>query len=704
MITLVTRKNLINIYTVFKNLTRGELFNTDQNINLVVFNKYILDNYYRINKIIENMIDVEIPEKLEKLSNEFYEDENFILDNSKRKEHEINYEYFKENPNDFMEHKSICFTINELNMIYDVVEEHKELFLEPGKPLEKTYETLSNFMSLIKNKPNHYFVIISDKYNDFSKSLLSQKEKPLPLGKAQTQEEIIQNLHYCISYLIGNLEILPHWDWVIERYKTMDTFQYINQYLNSYEGIYNFCPGSVPLNWYSLYIINNLNYIKPEDAINDYQPLYDKIEDQIKNQLQNLSKLNEFLTVNITTKFLLIDNKIKIFEEELENIQNTFVNIKALQFMESKEIIASLGSVDDYRKRGISLEGNEAYTGLRNLILQKETFLPPKYDKNKKKDKEDIFPKNYNFFSYNIVHFIQRFTEYYKSIYDEIRQAIEQSSKNKTKTVAMSEFSINPETRAKNIIEEYMQYISDAMDECRIFDPPIKKTNDDDSIFRGSINERESELDEKEGEKPRNIPLECKEKAKHSILNFILKTLCIKLYSEPIIKEDEELNTKCISLSWIKPYNLLISDDIYDDSIYEKIIEHIQKIDELRTPEEMLNQLDLALQLIYSLFIFMLNKGDSDNDSLTYILIYVFIMARPKRMIFNLKFIEFFFIEKDKKENYDYNTTLAKSAIQFIMTLKGKDVKLSEEEFKKNCSETLALEKNNKITTPTPYL
>ena len=124
MITLVTRKNLINIYTVFKNLTRGELFNTDQNINLVVFNKYILDNYYRINKIIENMIDVEIPEKLEKLSNEFYEDENFILDNSKRK--------------DFMEHKSICFTINELNMIYDVLEEHKELFLEPGKPLEKT--------------------------------------------------------------------------------------------------------------------------------------------------------------------------------------------------------------------------------------------------------------------------------------------------------------------------------------------------------------------------------------------------------------------------------------------------------------------------------------------------------------------------------------------------------------------------------------
>ena len=46
----------------------------------------------------------------------------------------------------------------------------------------------------------------------------------MPLGKAKTQEEIIQNLHYYISYLIGNLEILPHWDWVIENNKTMDTF------------------------------------------------------------------------------------------------------------------------------------------------------------------------------------------------------------------------------------------------------------------------------------------------------------------------------------------------------------------------------------------------------------------------------------------------------------------------------------------------
>ena len=118
MITLNTRKNLINVYLVFKNLVRGELFNTDQNINFSVFNKYIMDNYYKVNHIIEKMIDVRIPEKLKQLSDEYYENDDFVLDNSKRSEEEINYEYFKENPNDFMQHKSICFTINELNMFF----------------------------------------------------------------------------------------------------------------------------------------------------------------------------------------------------------------------------------------------------------------------------------------------------------------------------------------------------------------------------------------------------------------------------------------------------------------------------------------------------------------------------------------------------------------------------------------------------------
>ena len=194
MIPLVIRKHLINIYIVLKNLVRGELFNTTKNLNFVAYNKYIIDNYHRINSKIDKMLNVNIPEKLQNLIEEFYNDENFILDNSKRKGEDINYDYFKENSNDFMEHKSICFTTSDLKIFFNVVEKNKNLFIEPGKPLEKTFETLSNFMSMVSDKPNTYYVIINNNFNEESQKLLFQKEKILPLGKAKTKEEKIQNI------------------------------------------------------------------------------------------------------------------------------------------------------------------------------------------------------------------------------------------------------------------------------------------------------------------------------------------------------------------------------------------------------------------------------------------------------------------------------------------------------------------------------
>ena len=120
-----------------------------------------------------------------------------------------------------MQHKSICFSIKELYLFHNIVKRNKIIFFESGKPLEKIFEPLSKFLSSQQDIENHYYVIISDNYNKEAKELLFHKEEIRPLGTAKTKEEIIQNLHYCISFLIGNLEILPHWEWVVQNYKTI---------------------------------------------------------------------------------------------------------------------------------------------------------------------------------------------------------------------------------------------------------------------------------------------------------------------------------------------------------------------------------------------------------------------------------------------------------------------------------------------------
>ena len=111
IISFNTRKTLSNIYDVCKKLVRGELFSINDRDYFVIFNKFIINNYPRINDIIEKIIHVKSPEKLIELSKEFYSSEEFYLDilNLNRKDEDINYDYFKENKNDFMQHKSICF-------------------------------------------------------------------------------------------------------------------------------------------------------------------------------------------------------------------------------------------------------------------------------------------------------------------------------------------------------------------------------------------------------------------------------------------------------------------------------------------------------------------------------------------------------------------------------------------------------------------
>ena len=79
ILSLNTRKILIYVYEVLKNIIRGELFNCEQNKYFTIFNKFIINNYLRINNILNNILEVKIPEKLYFLSSQFYNDDTFCL-------------------------------------------------------------------------------------------------------------------------------------------------------------------------------------------------------------------------------------------------------------------------------------------------------------------------------------------------------------------------------------------------------------------------------------------------------------------------------------------------------------------------------------------------------------------------------------------------------------------------------------------------
>ena len=678
IVSFNTRKSLSNIYDVCKKLVRGELFSINDRDYLVIFNTFIINNYHRLNKIINKIIHVKLPLKLEELLNKFYSTETFSLDNEKRENYQINYDYFAENSNDFMQHTSICFSIEDLSCFYDIVGSNKERYEEFSSEFLKELSELIKELKKDKDKINNYYMIISDEYDYEVKELLNHEEKKITLEKIKNKENILNNIKNCIQYVISNVEIFPNWNWVKDNWDTYKTFQFIHSYLTTYNlDSRNYLKnqeGAIPLSWYSLYIINNLKKLKNTTYFNnDFQNLYENLVSEVVIQLKKLRKLNNFLTVNMSTKFILIDHKIKVFNQELENVKNTELSIKTVQFIENTKIKACLTTIDELleiSKYISNFHDNYDINSPNKFILAFRTKKNNCIHKSKLDNK--MYQKEKNaikkFHCKNINQFCFHLAEYYKYIVNDIIKEEGQSTptpqKNDNHKMKYKQYS------SKEVVETYMSYLTNEIKDSKIF-----------NIL---------------GEDKSKIEID-KQKALHIILNYILKNICIKIYENEINENDKNFRKICKKLAWVKPQDLDNAvKGVFNPNIFKKVEYHIKKMDNLRTPGGMLNQFSLGVQLINSMFIFMKNEKHAEAGDLLPLIIYGIINSKPKRMIFNIKFIKYFMNQNQLLGNIGYNLIQAQSSMNYIQELRGSKLKMDEQEFNKRCDETINLKKINK--------
>ena len=169
------------------------------------------------------------------------------------------------------------------------------------------------------------------------------------------------------------------------------------------------------------------------------------------------------------------------------------------------------------------------------------------------------------------------------------------------------------------------------------------------------------------------------------IWNYILKALCIKICEDKQHHRDITFNETCKKLRWINHSHLDIPDEVFNSQLFKKTLFHIKKMENLRTPGGMLYEFGLGVQLINSLFIFMLNQKQAEAGDLLPLIIYAIICSKPNKMIFNIEFIKFFMNQNQLLGNVGYNLIQAESSISFILTLTAKHLKMDEQEFKDRC-------------------
>ena len=162
---------LKNIAKIIKHIYRGELFNDEKDPGFTYFNNYILQVIPSINNFFNELIKVDIPNVLNSLLQKYIDTPSLsafklrklekMNQNKEEKKEPIVYNYFKEYPEEYIDIKCVCFCIDDILFLNDILSKNKDRFKGFykfgffSKTLQKIGEMLSTFKKAI-DEPNEF--------------------------------------------------------------------------------------------------------------------------------------------------------------------------------------------------------------------------------------------------------------------------------------------------------------------------------------------------------------------------------------------------------------------------------------------------------------------------------------------------------------------------------------------------------------------
>ena len=653
MISFETRRALVDILFVFKKLTKGELVTSQQYDNYKIFNQFIIDNFFRIKKIIDNFIDIKIP------ANIFSLIQNPVNDDVKIMKNLINNKNPEKLHNNFTSQKCICFNINFLLLFYNIVNNNKDTFIQEGSEFEIIFNELSKYIPQIDTTNKKYYIITKEEFSKDLESIFKQEKK-----KFEKNEEILNKLKFHIISFLSQIQFRTNWNF-LNHYNTKQIFEFINDYLLIIEKKKKF----IPLNWYSKYILEYLDLIEEKFKKNDYQLLYKEIEMDISKLMIKLTRLNSFLSIHINKKFLIIEKKKRRLKKQYQRIKLNILKMKTILFIEKFKIDLCLMDGKKYNElTNIIIKNPELkLNNNKNTLLFSEINYCPHSKIKEEKHNHFLTAEELNQYHFQKINdFTYKFCSYNKLISEEIKNyLIDQGTKNKFSN-NLSNDELNNKFPfiifSKELLSNFLIYID-------------KKIQ---------MYKKLKQFDSKE---------EKKQISKY-ISDYILKSLCISIYEEKPLIIDKDFHQKCFVLNcFIQPSHFNLPEELNDKNILKDIIYYFKKTEEKRTPSSIFKEFEKAINLISLLIEFFFKKTQKDSDEMLNMIIYCLILTKPKRIIFYTYFCKFFLMNDGINTNFETYISLIENAINAINKIDAKFLKISEEEFNEKYSKCKCINK-----------
>ena len=635
IISGATIQNLETISEIIHKLISFCFIKGDEdNGDFTPFNRYFLNKMPKVFNFFENISKVKLPNFIEKIING-NPDKNII------------YNYFNENEEEIIFHRSICFSLDNIVCLLNNMDACKDIIFQDKSTneLKITFEKVfySNreiiqelekkeefeITQLGKKKKNkqekkilNFFLfnklLINDKYKNLFKM---NQDKPnfslKELDSTEKEEDIKKNniikVKNLLSGLLYNYRNLVKTDF--DEGTTVNTNKILIE-LKKFMKSSNFViDGSIPSEWYVDSLLECLKSLPPDLRNNDYENLYNTLINEVSNAMKNL----DFETLSFCLGKVKFANRGKIYYENLK-----------------KEII--------------EIELNEKVQAIIENTIIPVTITMNSEEKEIKIEKGKSI-KEIPFF------------DIFKGDSEERKTCSTiESFGNKFPNIEMARKNNFPETQLfeyeeeLNLTEELNNYFN------IIKEHLVKRMN---------YNESQSEF----------------ETILNKIYDYVMEKIYEKIYpSEPFI-EDNLIFAQCILVSWVEPQHLIKGRNNYIfDSFLPDVINYFEKIEKEKSPRKKLENMVNIFVSIENVVKFNGDNKDIGVDDQLPILNYAFIKAHPFPMYTNCKYMELFLGSKKYRLEGNYLTQLF-TICKFIENLSAKDLfDVSEEKFKNNCS------------------
>ena len=640
IISGTTLHNLDIISYVIEKFISGTLINSEEkNGDYSPFNWYFLDKMPEALKFFENITNVKLPPFIEKLINGDLPSD-------------FMFNYFKENPEEVIFHRSICFSVDDLLVLLSNMDKCKDkLFV--GKDKDKTISYLKitfdriyldsnkEILEELKNKEEYemikpekkkkekqgkkflnYFLftdlLVNDKYkNIFS---LNQDRPNFTLKELKTtnndndrQKNNIIKVKNFLSSLLYNYRTLVKTDF--DTGTTVNTIKILRE-LKKFMKTSNFViDGSIPSEWYVNSLIDQLGLLPSDLTVNDFEKLYNSMEEDVNKSIKEI----DFETMSVCLGKVKFAKRGKIYYEDAKNkIIDIELNEKAQSIIETAIIPSTIYLKYTDKEKEFKIDkGKTSYKEVPLLDVFKD-------DNEKKKN------------CLTIESFANKFPDISK-----IQQLQD-----------VDLFTLEEEIKFTEELSHYFKIIKDHL---------IKLLNIDES--------------QKEFEDITN-----------KIYDYVMEKLYDKIYPSEPREEDNIIFKQCILLSWTEPKHFIRGKNNYIfDSFLPDVIGYFDKIEKEKSPRKKLENMSNIFISIENVVKFNGENKDIGVDDQLPILSYAFIKAHPLNIFTNCKFMNLFLGSK-KQKSEDNQLTQLFSICEFVQDItydKLNDV--TEETFKKNC-------------------